>query len=287
MQTAEHPTQLPTQLAKSSFVMDEILQRQLDRLESALATLTDSISSYNPSIPAAQNLLAADDELQQGLQQLHIHQRNCARIQELQTLIERQNAQIDHNFLLLTNTRAELRAVREFKPPKERKEVDTTELLSFAQKISRFSLPTNFKATSTPGQKKLDDTAPTDGDAASGEGAKKEAEGIGLESLLDREKQWLDPWTGVQFTPWPSEEVIRSSALARIQAEGETGEEMEGVESSNPAKAEGAEGLEGIEQRAEQAKPRPSVGEARQLPEKKHKPKLFTGLDLYDPYTDD
>ena len=36
---------------------------QLDRVESALNTLIDSVASYNPSIPAAEELLTADEKL--------------------------------------------------------------------------------------------------------------------------------------------------------------------------------------------------------------------------------
>ena len=49
--------------------MNAILQGQLDRVEAALNTLVDSITSYNPSVPAAIDLLSADDELTRGLEQ--------------------------------------------------------------------------------------------------------------------------------------------------------------------------------------------------------------------------
>lgn len=49
--------------------MKSIIQAQLDRVESALNTLIESIASYNPSIPAANALLAADDDLNKGLKQ--------------------------------------------------------------------------------------------------------------------------------------------------------------------------------------------------------------------------
>ena len=49
--------------------MNAIIQTQLDRVETALNTLIESIASYNPSIPAANALLAADDDLNNGLKQ--------------------------------------------------------------------------------------------------------------------------------------------------------------------------------------------------------------------------
>lgn len=47
--------------------MNSIIQGQLDRVETALNTLIESIASYNPSVPAANDLLAADDELAEGV----------------------------------------------------------------------------------------------------------------------------------------------------------------------------------------------------------------------------
>lgn len=49
--------------------MNTIIQAQLDRVETALTTLIESVASYNPSIPAANALLAADDDLNKGLEQ--------------------------------------------------------------------------------------------------------------------------------------------------------------------------------------------------------------------------
>ena len=53
----------------SSDDMNAIIQGQLERVESALSTLIESIASYTPSIPAANALLAADDDLNKGLKQ--------------------------------------------------------------------------------------------------------------------------------------------------------------------------------------------------------------------------
>jgi len=49
--------------------MDAVLQKQLDRLETALNKLLDSITTYNPSLPAAHDLLVAEEELSKGLEQ--------------------------------------------------------------------------------------------------------------------------------------------------------------------------------------------------------------------------
>jgi hypothetical protein len=49
--------------------MDSLLDVQFQRVEDALNVLIDSITSYNPSTQAAQDLVAADDELSRGLEQ--------------------------------------------------------------------------------------------------------------------------------------------------------------------------------------------------------------------------
>jgi hypothetical protein len=49
--------------------MEDILSTQFDRVEKALTTLVDSIAAYNPSPQAALDLVAADDQLSQGLDQ--------------------------------------------------------------------------------------------------------------------------------------------------------------------------------------------------------------------------
>lgn len=56
--------------------MDTVLHTQLDRVEKALTTLIDSIASYNPSIIAANDLLAADDELNNGVKQREAFSRD-------------------------------------------------------------------------------------------------------------------------------------------------------------------------------------------------------------------
>jgi hypothetical protein len=49
--------------------MDEIIDKRFERVEKALATLITSISTYNPAPALANDLVAADAELSQGLQQ--------------------------------------------------------------------------------------------------------------------------------------------------------------------------------------------------------------------------
>lgn len=49
--------------------MDNFIDGRFERVEKALATLISSISTYNPAPALAIDLVAADTELNQGLQQ--------------------------------------------------------------------------------------------------------------------------------------------------------------------------------------------------------------------------
>ena len=55
--------------------MDNTLVELFERVEKALGTLVDSIAAYNPSPQAAVDLVTADDQLSQGLDQ-----RTCPQI---------------------------------------------------------------------------------------------------------------------------------------------------------------------------------------------------------------
>lgn len=49
--------------------MDKIIDKRFERVEKALATLINSIATYNPSHAHANDLVIADAELNQGLDQ--------------------------------------------------------------------------------------------------------------------------------------------------------------------------------------------------------------------------
>lgn len=75
---------------RTNAIMNTIIQGQLDRVEAALNTLTASIESYNPSVPAAVDLLAADDQLQQGVK-LRKHMLDASSISNLLISIQLAN----------------------------------------------------------------------------------------------------------------------------------------------------------------------------------------------------
>jgi len=53
--------------------MEELLDQRFQRLDTALNTLIDSITTYNPSPAASNDLVAADDALSESLIQRNIY----------------------------------------------------------------------------------------------------------------------------------------------------------------------------------------------------------------------
>lgn len=205
--------------------MDQILLTQLDRLEAALTTLTESISDYNPSVPAAHALLAADEDLQRGLKQLHTHQCNQLKIQQLRDVIEAQNAQITSHLQLLADTRADLLSIPTSLPERGRREVEYGELLEYAKYVGQYTMPPNFRPSMVESAGEEVGMVGVEGEGAIAQQQQQQQSGESkvLEDILRNEKQYLDASTGIQFTPWPSEDVIKRGALARIQGMMERG----------------------------------------------------------------
>lgn len=277
--------------------MNDIIQTQLDRVETALTQLIDSISSYNPSIPATSALLIADDELKQGLQQLTTHQRNHARMHHLREQIAQKNNSITTTLKTLAATRADLLSQPTSLPTSETRKVPYSDLLDYAKRISRYTVPPTFRPPLPLPTAQSQTPAPPpaaaavngandatslvketrDGDAATENGGDKD--GIGMGSLEEVERKWLDPLAGMGFVPWVGEEAMRSGALAEIQAMVERGEDP-GAVGVDEGKEEG-EGMEGVEgEKGEEEEKRVERRAERRVEEK---PKVFGGLDLYDP----
>lgn len=113
-----------------------------------------------------------------------------------------------------------------------------------------------------------------------------EKEGRGTASLEDMERKWLDPLTQIPFVPWVNDETIKRGALAEIQSMVERGEDPENM---------GAGGSEEKGETMETGKSEDAVGTERDLSadggmgmqRREEKPKVFGGLDLYDPDSPD
>ncbi len=197
--------------------MDAILQSQLTRIETALNTLLESITSYNPSPAAAAELVAADEQFCLGLElctfesclfllqvlvfsrlvssilaiivlsssptppvsstlfpislrltlpsPVSTHQTNHTRIQHLRAAVHATEAQLKSAVATLASTRAEL--ISETPAADDDHDTDTDddhvhdknndrkaaarpvpldELLAYAKRISKFSVPPSVGA---------------------------------------------------------------------------------------------------------------------------------------------
>lgn len=263
--------------------MDTVLLRQLEGVESALNALIESVASYNPSIGAATALLAADDELHQGLKDLALHQKNHAKISRFNETIIKQNEQISSTIKVLADTRTDLLSTPTSLPPQTTRSIPYEDLLDYARRVSRFTLPPSFRPTKAS-LSRNDESE--NGAGQQHEIAAAEQQGIGLESLQQEEKQWLDPFTGTQFMPWPSEDVIRRGALGKIQ--GMLEKNIDPVE----VVREGTEESIGFDE-AKEAESTPVAADAStkvdgiKAERREEKPKVFGGLELYNPEAPD
>lgn len=120
------------------------------------------------------------------------------------------------------------------------------------------------------------------------------ARGIGVSALAAGESQWLDPGAQMPFVPWPTEEVIRRGALARIQVMLEQGVDPAGADDAvrEETKLEMTQEMElevdhGIKHEGVVVEPvrkeSTSAGLGRVDLKRDEKPAVFGGLDLYDP----
>lgn len=192
----------------------------------------------------------------------------------------------------------------------EQRKVPYTELLDYAKRISRYTVPPTFR-TPIP-RAKPPDTAqsqPIDSTSTNGASADQpsqapptespnsqtQGEGIGVSSLDQKEVQWLDPLNQIPFVPWPSEDVIRQGALAQLQVMLEQGVDPSTItaRAGDEAKEETMEDGMAVENPGDMApyggvsdnsKPESRSGPPGQHDERREeKPRVFGGLDLYDP----
>ena len=275
--------------------MNTVLQSQLDKVETALAALVDSIAAYSPSTSAANTLLAADDGLQAGLQQLAQHQRNHARILALQEKISQQNAQITSTLTALVDTRTDLLSIPTSLPQKDTRNVPYVELLNYAKRISRYTIPPNSRPPLALPKLPLDSTqAPAvNGDVESEKEGDEERKGMGTEALEDEEKKWLEPLRQIPFAPWVSEDAMKRGALAQIQAMVERGEDPADVKAEGTGDEHGEIDQSGEDLgrgQEEGAVGGDTAGIRRDDKRQERliaKPEVFGGLDLYDPNNPD
>jgi len=238
--------------------MDKELDGRFERLEKALATMIDSLSKNNPSTKLAQDLVAAETELLEGLKLLEAHQNNHARIQQLRQSTEQADAQIKDIISSLWKMRQELTSVQTSPIPKGAKfQFTTGELLDFARRISRNTLPppgvtngvnmtpaaarhsqqpssvepedsfrvTSQSQTQTPNTSfnvsfngtLVDTPGPFNNNSTPIPNAGPANSQNPHTELPEHLKLATNPLHGASFFPWPSVEQVRSGALGAYQ----------------------------------------------------------------------
>lgn len=175
------------------------------------------------------------------------HQANYSRILFLRSTSSALDDQIRSTLTLLTDTRSELLATPATVFPENTSPVHYSELLSYARRISKFTIPPTFREPDADGttsdvnvsqdtEMKVDSqgeqhdiktngtTTPVVTNGAIGglnSGDAGTATPVDIDNptaLPAAVTEWLNPLSGgPPFVPWPTEETIRRGALASIQ----------------------------------------------------------------------
>lgn len=267
--------------------MDDVLNTQFERVEKALSTLVDSIAAYNPSPQAATELVAADDELSQGLHQLAKHQANHARIQLLRAEAEGLEEQLKSSVEKLATLRHELFETPATTFPENLRPVPFDELLQFARNISKHTVPPTYRER-VPGpaanhDKDREDAtssgAPTNGvntpavqqelsqtAVALADGPKDDEPTAGATpDITEEEAEWLKKLNESQLSwyPWPSNDKIRQSSLYKIQAFREQNYDLTTFDIPAHEEAKRIKRLKTLQQALGQGSPEPQVEEVQ------------------------
>ena len=224
--------------------MDKQLDALFGRVETALTTLIDSIAKYNPSDKLAEDLAAADRALAQGLRELEQHQANYARIQKLRAETDALDAQTKDIIGSLWAIRKEVENTPTTTYPSggPRYQFTTEELLGFARRISRNTMPppgvTNgvelSSAPPTQQSEMVDGTVTpgtsfgnNNGVGTPGGGAtaaptpdpmvSQATVASSVPEMPIELRHHINPSEGAVFFPWPTEDTIRSGAMAEYQ----------------------------------------------------------------------
>lgn len=179
---------------------------------------------------------------------MSLHQANHAQLISLRNTSAALDQQIKETLVLLTDTRRALIDTPSTIFPEHTNPVSYSDLLSYARRISKFTLPNSYRESearaespqatgSTPKDGKTESQADeTSTPAAIANGADKDMHMTGVStdsatpaaiqsqnttatstSLPEGFTQFLNPLADAPFIPWPTEETIRRGALASIQ----------------------------------------------------------------------
>jgi len=226
--------------------MNAILQEKFDALETALNKLLDSITTYNPSTAAAHELLTAEADLTEGLEQLAQHQANHKRILALRQTADQLDAQIKSTIRTLAETRRELIDTPFTTFDDNSRDVPLETMLSYATQIAPFTVPPTSTTSIAPATEDLvikteasgpqipNGTAPsppapgtspntgtqTPADALAPTSAAEPHPDPSFAHLMGGLKAVLEAQRRVPFVPWPDENRMRAGGLMALQQAG-------------------------------------------------------------------
>ncbi|KAI5236245.1 hypothetical protein E4T42_09520 [Aureobasidium subglaciale] len=209
--------------------MLSLFQTRFQRLETALNTLVESVAAYNPSVSAADALVAADEDLDKSLEQLAVHHANYSRILELRATADALDEKIKSTLRTLADTRKELLDIPAAQSTANTRQVGVEELLSYAKFISKTTVPPTFRghiSTELPSQPQsaavdAPITQITNGMATPAQNGDNTSTSEQAEQNENRAvaeaKAMLEPLSQLDWVPWPSQQVILMGALATVQ----------------------------------------------------------------------
>ena len=197
--------------------MNEEMQMRLDRIDSSVSKLIQSISTGAAAQDAASELLDADCQLSASLHRLAEHQRNHATIVALRQTSIHLDDKLASSIKLLADLRSELLSAKiNTRSPSQ--PVATSSLLQYAASIAKFSKPLPM---TDPRRRQ-----PQSDMLSPGTQVKREspATSTGLDNPLEipkgsdlrlspAEADWIGTQSMSAFVPWPSEDVIRQGHL--------------------------------------------------------------------------
>ncbi|KAK4134671.1 hypothetical protein BT67DRAFT_421377 [Trichocladium antarcticum] len=268
--------------------MDKDLDGRFERVERALERMVESLAKNHPSEKLAEELVAADTALTEGLKLLERHQNNYARIQALRQETAQLDTQLKDLISSAYNMRKELKAVPVTAiPPNSKYDFTTAQLLDYARRISRNTLPppgvtngVDLAPTPAATQPEPDDAFPVQSQSQSQSQSQTQTQtpttsfnlssnGAGTPqqpptsqttttttttatALPPHLKTTLNPLHNAAFYPWPTESQIRSGALAAVQRLAERGIDPQGYDPEAEAARRRAEeaALKEAEERA-------------------------------------
>ncbi|KAK6441983.1 hypothetical protein LTR95_001792 [Oleoguttula sp. CCFEE 5521] len=223
--------------------MNSLLRSSYHALEQALQRLTDSIATYNPNLPYADELVAANEAVDRDLELLATHQSNYTRIQSLRAQSASLDSTLRSTISQLAQTRKDILAIPpapSHGPTAQATELNVDTLLRYAALIAPTTVPPTLRkpipSIQLPRVKLEGDggvervgglsTPPPQPEGEQGD----VKEGIvANERVGELERGWLAGNGDVGFVPWVSDDAIRGGALAKLEGVSEGSREANGM----------------------------------------------------------